>query len=175
MCCDFFILRWRKIQLSNLYRTHDTSYWYWHGFNPRVLPAWLAGWVPTVGGLIVTVRGTADAPRPLYQLYYMAFFFGKPHARSLEFCKFARLTLHTGFFTSALLFYITMRIFPVDGMGAYDDVDYYAAFTAKEAQKLGVMQLDQSNTSLEGVEHIEPLQVQEKGQRTGYIVADGVY
>lgn len=155
MCCDFFILPRRKIQLSNLYRTHDTSYWYWHGFNPRVLPAWLAGWVPTVGGLIVTVRGTTDAPRPLYQLYYMAFFFG--------------------FFTSALLFYITMRIFPVGGMGAYDDVDYYAAFTAKEAQKLSVVQLDQSNASLEGVEHIEPLQVQEKGQKTGYIVADGAH
>lgn len=64
---------------------------------------------------------------------------------------------------------------PVEGMGAFGDVDYYGTFTAKEAAKLGVMQLDQSNTSLEGVEHIEPLQTPEKGPKTEYIVADGVY
>ena len=74
MCCEFFILRRKKIQLSNLYRTEKTSYWYWHGINPRVIFPWLAGWIPTVGGLIVTVRGKVNAPRALYQLYYMAFF-----------------------------------------------------------------------------------------------------
>ncbi|KAF8847466.1 hypothetical protein BDZ45DRAFT_665779 [Acephala macrosclerotiorum] len=56
MCTDFLILRKQKIQLSNLYRTHDTSYWYFHEVNWRVIPAWLAGWAPTVGGLILTVR-----------------------------------------------------------------------------------------------------------------------
>jgi NCS1 family nucleobase:cation symporter-1 len=46
MCCDFLVLRRRRIQLSNLYRNHDTNYWYWHGLNWRVIPAWLAGWAP---------------------------------------------------------------------------------------------------------------------------------
>ena len=68
-----------------------------------------------------------------------------------------------------------MRIFPVEGLGDYDDLDYYGAFTAKEAAKLGVMQLDSSDATLEGVEHIEPLQLQEKGPKTDYIVADGAY
>jgi NCS1 family nucleobase:cation symporter-1 len=80
MACDFYILRRQRIQLSNLYRTHDTAYWYWHGLNWRVIPAWLCGWAPTVGGLIVTVRGDTNAPRALFQLYYTAFFIGKPYS-----------------------------------------------------------------------------------------------
>lgn len=77
MACDFFILRRQKVQLSHLYRTHDTNYWYEYGVNWRAIPAWLCGWAPTVGGLIVTVRGDTSASRVLYQLYYMAFFIGK--------------------------------------------------------------------------------------------------
>ena len=68
-----------------------------------------------------------------------------------------------------------MRLFPVPGLGDYDEIDYFGAFTAKEATKLGVTQLDPSDASLEGVERIEPLQTQEKGPKTDYIVADGVY
>lgn len=80
----------------------------------------------------------------------------------------------TGFFTSALLFYIIMRLCPVPGMGDFDEVDYYGAFTSQEAANLGVMPLD-STTSFEGVEHIEPLKTGEKGPKTEYIVADGAY
>jgi NCS1 family nucleobase:cation symporter-1 len=68
-----------------------------------------------------------------------------------------------------------MRIFPVEGLGAYDEVDYYGAFTAKEAAKLGIAQLDSSEASLEGVERIEPLQSDEKGPKTDYVVTDGAY
>lgn len=80
-----------------------------------------------------------------------------------------------GFFTSGLLFYITMRLFPVPGLREFDDLDYYGAFTAKEAAKLGVMQLEASDASLEGFDHVEPLQDGEKGPKTCYIAADGVY
>jgi NCS1 family nucleobase:cation symporter-1 len=79
-----------------------------------------------------------------------------------------------GFFTSGILFYITMRLFPVQGLGEFDDVDYYGAFTEQEAAKLGVMQLDHSDASLEGIERMEPLQPGEKGPKTEYIVADGI-
>lgn len=77
MVCDFYILRHGRIKLSHLYRTHDTDYWFWKGFNWRVIPCWLGGWAPTIGGLVVTVQETENAPRALYQLYYMAFLIGK--------------------------------------------------------------------------------------------------
>ena len=77
MATDFYLLRRRKIRLSHLYRTHNTQYWYWHGINWRAIPAWLCGWAPTVGGLIVTTNGSTSAPKALYQLYYMAFLIGK--------------------------------------------------------------------------------------------------
>lgn len=49
MACDFYLLRKGNIKLSHLYRTKDTEYWYWHGVNPRVIPAWICGWAPTIG------------------------------------------------------------------------------------------------------------------------------
>lgn len=71
-----------------------------------------------------------------------------------------------------------MKLFPVKGLGEYDDVDYFGAFTAKEAAKLGISQLDQMTSSLEGIEGVEQareLQAGEKGPKTEYIVADGAY
>ncbi|RDW88204.1 uracil permease-2 [Coleophoma cylindrospora] len=157
MACDFFLLRGQKIQLSHLYRTHDTNYWYEHGVNWRAIPAWLCGWAPTIGGLIMTVRGETNGSRALYQLYYMAFFIG--------------------FFLSAIIFYITMKLFPVRGLGEFDDVDYYGAFSAKEAAKLGVSPAGQgaSFDGIEGVEQARELQAGEKGPKTEYIMADGAY
>ncbi len=77
MATDFYLLRKRKIQLSHLYRPEGSSYWFWHGINWRAIPAWLCGWAPTVGGLVVTVNGVTDAPRALFELFYMAFLIGK--------------------------------------------------------------------------------------------------
>ena len=77
MACDYWILRKRKVSLSHLYRTTDTSYWFWNGINWRAIAAWLCGWGPTIGGLIVTVRGDPNPPRALVQLYYMAFLIGE--------------------------------------------------------------------------------------------------
>ncbi|KAH8196868.1 hypothetical protein TruAng_008950 [Truncatella angustata] len=76
MAVDFFILRKQKIQLSHLYRTYDTSYWFWRGINLRAVPAWLCGWAPTIGGLVVSVRGDPEPSKALQELYYMAFFLG---------------------------------------------------------------------------------------------------
>ena len=77
MATDFLVLRRRKIRLTHLYRIHDTSYWYFHGVNWRAIVAWLCGWAPTIGGLVLTAGGKTDGPRALYQLYYMAFLIGK--------------------------------------------------------------------------------------------------
>jgi len=77
MTCDYYILRKRRIRLSHLYRTRDSAYYFSKGFNWRAIPSWLCGWVPTIGGLVVTVRGDADPSRALVELYYMAFLIGK--------------------------------------------------------------------------------------------------
>lgn len=77
MACDYYILRKRRIRLSHLYRTEDSSYYFWKGVNWRAIPAWICGWAPTIGGLIVTVRMDPSPPRPLVQLYYMAFLIGQ--------------------------------------------------------------------------------------------------
>lgn len=68
-----------------------------------------------------------------------------------------------------------MRLFPVAGLGEFDDEDFFGTFYAKEAAKLGVAQRNTYHASLEGIENIEPLQSQEKGPKTEYILADGAH
>ncbi|KAI7782198.1 Allantoin permease [Diaporthe eres] len=123
MATDFLVLRKCKIRLSHLYRTNDTSYWYFHGVNWRAIVAWLCGWAPTIGGLILTAGGNKTGPKALYQLYYMAFLIG--------------------FFISASTFFTLNKLFPVPGMGEYDEVDYYGTFSSKELAKWGVIPPEQ--------------------------------
>ncbi|CAN9342399.1 unnamed protein product [Alternaria alternata] len=122
MSCDYFLLRKRRVRLSHLYRTEDSSYYFTKGFNWRAIPSWLCGWAPTIGGLVVTVRGDVDPPRSLVQLYNMAFLIG--------------------FFISAVVFYILNLIFPVPDMDQIDPTDLYGTFTEREARRAGVAPLD---------------------------------
>ncbi|KAI1382057.1 NCS1 nucleoside transporter family protein-like protein [Hypoxylon crocopeplum] len=133
MAVDFYLLRGRKVRLSHLYTTKNTSYWYWNGINWRAVVSWVCGWAPTIGGLIITVGQDANAPRALYELYFMAFFIG--------------------FFTSAIIFFALNKLFPVAGLGEYDEVDYYGTFTAKEAAKLGVIPIEFQTDAYESGEH----------------------
>jgi NCS1 family nucleobase:cation symporter-1 len=84
----------------------------------RVLPCWVAGWAPTIGGLIASAGGMANAPRALFQLYYTAFF--------------------TGMAISFTSFYVVNFLFPIVGSGEFDSYDYWATFTPEEAIKLGI-------------------------------------
>ncbi|KAI1336903.1 NCS1 nucleoside transporter family protein-like protein [Xylariaceae sp. FL0016] len=118
MATDYYVLRGQKVRLSHMYYKKNSSYWYVAGVNWRALPAWICGWIPTIGGLIVTVNGDTNAPRALFQLYFMAFLIG--------------------FFTSGAIFLLLNKIFPVTGLGEYEDTDIYGTFTAKEAARLGV-------------------------------------
>ncbi|OTA52155.1 NCS1 nucleoside transporter family protein-like protein [Hypoxylon sp. EC38] len=138
MAADFYLLRGRKIRLSHLYSTKDSSYWYWNGVNWRAPVAWICGWIPTIGGLVVTVKQDTNAPRALFQLYFMAFFIG--------------------FFTSAIIFFVLNKLFPVPGMGEYDEVDVYGTFTTKEATKLGIIPVE---FQTDAYDSIEPSLVQE--------------
>ncbi|RMZ66791.1 NCS1 nucleoside transporter family [Pyrenophora seminiperda CCB06] len=122
MSCDYYLLRKRRIRLSHLYRTRDSIYYFSHGFNWRAIVAWICGWAPMIGGLIVTVRAEPHPSRPLVQLYYMAFLIG--------------------FFISAIVFYVLNLISPVPDMDQMDDVDLYGTFTEAEARRVGVAALD---------------------------------
>jgi NCS1 family nucleobase:cation symporter-1 len=122
MVADYFFIRHQKIKLSHLYRPEGSDYWYTHGFNWRVIPCWIAGWAPTIGGLIVSAGGMSAAPAALFQLYYTAFF--------------------TGFSISFTTFYAVTYFFPVTDPGSFDAYDEWATFTPKEAARLGVIPND---------------------------------
>lgn len=119
MICDYYFLRRMKIRLNHLYRPESSDYWFSHGVNWRVIPCWVAGWAPTIGGLIVSVGEMEDAPAALFQLYYTAFF--------------------TGLAISFVTFYAVNLLFPVKGLGEFDVYDDWSTFTPKEAEKLGVL------------------------------------
>ncbi|EJT75912.1 hypothetical protein GGTG_05837 [Gaeumannomyces tritici R3-111a-1] len=119
MICDYFFVRRQRVKLSHLYRPRGSDYWFTHGFNPRVIPCWVAGWIPTIGGLVATVGGYSNAPDALFQLYYAAFFIGL----SISFT----------------LFLIVNMLFPPPGSGEFDPYDDWATFTPKEAARLGIV------------------------------------
>jgi nucleobase:cation symporter-1, NCS1 family len=75
MVADFYLIRHMKVKLSDLYKLHG-SYQFYHGVNWRAFPAWIVGWAPTVGGLALTANLKTTGPRALYELYYVAFFYG---------------------------------------------------------------------------------------------------
>lgn len=51
----------------------------------------------------------------------------------------------SGFFTTSIIFFTLNKLFPVAGMGEYDEVDTYGTLTSEEAAKLGVMSNEQSS------------------------------
>lgn len=118
MIADYYFVRHRRIRLSHLYKTENSDYWFKYGFNWRVVPCWIAGWSPTIGGLIVSAGGMTTAPRALFQLYYTAFF--------------------TGMAISFVTFYGINLLFPIEAAGEFDPYDTWATFTPNEAEKLGV-------------------------------------
>ncbi|KAK6069986.1 ncs1 nucleoside transporter family protein [Seiridium cupressi] len=127
MVCDYFLLRRQKIRFSSLFHQKGSNYWYWHGVNPRVIPCWIAGWAPTIKGLVATA-GSIDSPRAVYELYYMAFFIG--------------------FFISFTFFYIVNLVAPPKHLGEFDEIDSYGTFTIQEASRLGVVRVDGTNNIL---------------------------
>ncbi|CAG8983930.1 hypothetical protein HYALB_00006897 [Hymenoscyphus albidus] len=136
MCADYFFIRHQRIKLSHLYHPQGSDYWYTAGVNWRVIPSWITGWAPTIGGLVLTVQKDTTGPRVLCELYFMAFFLG--------------LSISAG------LFYGLTTAFPVKAAGEFDDVDIYGTFTSEEAIRLDVVPLD----VVEGIEdekRISPL------------------
>lgn len=48
-----------------------------------------------------------------------------------------------GFFVSSTIFFSLNKLFPVPGMGEYDEVDFYGTLTSAEADKLGIVRNEQ--------------------------------
>ena len=119
MIADYYLIRRQRIKLSDLYRTEPSDYWFQHGFNWRAIPCWVAGWGPTIGGLVVSAGGIDDAPDALFQLYYTAFF--------------------SGMAISFLSFFVVNWCFPIKGAGEFDAYDDWGTFSPREAGKLGIV------------------------------------
>jgi NCS1 family nucleobase:cation symporter-1 len=152
MVCDYFFNRHQKIRLNHLYRPEGSDYWFSHGFNWCVIPCWIAGWSPTIGGLIVSAGAMKDAPDALFQLYYTAFF--------------------TGFSISFATFYAVNFFLPIKGAGEYDEYDNWATFSPKEAARNGVVPNDYAEELVDtrfgasGYEH-HPTKAKEQEHEVG--------
>ena len=57
------------------------------------------------------------------------------------------LTLVSGFFVSAVVFYALNVIFPVPDLDQMDSVDVYGTFTAAEARRIGIAPLEEDSSA----------------------------
>ena len=120
MCCEYWILRHRRIKLSDLYHPRkDGIYYYWNGINWRSFISWTVGWAYLIPGFAHTVTPGVAVPQACINLYYLAF--------------------PLGFTVSFLTHWALNTLNPPAGLGDQDDVDYYETFTKEEAEKLGVV------------------------------------
>jgi NCS1 family nucleobase:cation symporter-1 len=117
--CDYWVLRRRRIKLSDLYHAQETGiYYYWRGVNWRAFVSWFCGWVPLLPGLIHLVTPSIQVSVGATRLYSLSFVIG------LCMSFVVHLALNT--------------IFPPPGLQDFDEVDNFGTFTPEEAQKLGV-------------------------------------
>ena len=61
-CCEYWILRQRRIKLSDLYHPRpDGIYHYWHGINWRSFVSWTVGWsylIPSLVRSLLNIKST---------------------------------------------------------------------------------------------------------------------
>ncbi|EXJ88396.1 hypothetical protein A1O1_05326 [Capronia coronata CBS 617.96] len=124
--CDYFLIRRRHVKLSDLYSPSSSGiYYYFHGFNLRAFAAWVCGWAPQLPGFIADVNASVTVPKASMDMFYLAF----PLGLAISFT----------------IYYALNRVFPPQGVGEYDDVDYYGTFSPEEATKLGVTPLEEAS------------------------------
>ncbi|OAL37940.1 hypothetical protein AYO20_02773 [Fonsecaea nubica] len=120
MVCDFWVIRDRKLKLSDLYIPNESSiYWYNRGFNWRAYASWLVGMAPALPGFINAVNPAIHVPKGAQEIFYLAYI--------------------EGFALAFVVHYVLNRLFPVPGLGEIDSEDLFATFTVEEARELGVM------------------------------------
>lgn len=58
LLADFWVVRRRRLNLAAMYRLGPgTEQFYWHGFNPRAVAAFVCGVIPTLPGFIRQIGG----------------------------------------------------------------------------------------------------------------------
>ncbi|KAJ9207699.1 hypothetical protein DTO021D3_3164 [Paecilomyces variotii] len=131
MITDYWIIRSRRIKLSDLYDPRPQGiYYYIYGINWRSFAAWVVGFTPLLPGFVHAVNPKITVPVGCTRLYDLAF--------------------PLGFVISAVLYVAISKIWPPMGLGEVDESDYYGTFTTEEATRLGVIPRDE----IEGVEVI---------------------
>lgn len=119
MVCDYWILRRRRIKLSDLYQPRsDGLYYYWRGINWRSFASWIVGWSYLLPGFAHAVTPKVKVPEACTNLYYLAFPLGFAVSFTVHLCL--------------------NRLFPPAGLGVIDEIDHFGTFTPAEAAKLGV-------------------------------------
>jgi NCS1 family nucleobase:cation symporter-1 len=129
MISDYWIVRRRKIKLSDLYHDRkDGTFFFWHGVNWRSFVAWIIGWSYLIPGLANAVGAGINVPAACAKLYYLAF--------------------PLGFVVSSSIYVLLNLFFPPEGLGVVDEVDEFDTFTLNEGQKLGVLPVTQGNVQI---------------------------
>ena len=117
--CDFFLIRHRKLKLSDLYHADRTSIYYFvSGVNPRAFISWVVGFASQLPGFANAVNPSIKVPAGCQELYYLAF--------------------PLGFAISFILHYIICKVWPPRGLGEIDEYDTFGTFSVEEAEKMGV-------------------------------------
>lgn len=120
MICDYWVVRRRKLKLSDLYHGRkDGSFYFWHGVNWRSFAAWITGWSYLIPGFVKAVNPNINVPAACTRLYYLAF--------------------PLGFVESFVVYYALNYISPPEGLRDIDEVDDFGTFTTYEAEKLGIV------------------------------------
>jgi nucleobase:cation symporter-1, NCS1 family len=139
--CDYWLIRQRKIKLSDLYHPSPSGiYFFSGGVNWRSFISWLVGWAPLLPGFIHAIRPSIYVPIGASRVYALGFPFG--------------------FVTAFIVHLILNKTWPPRGLGETDAFDVYGTFTAAEAEKVGILCSTDSTSS--DVEHVHGSQGESK-------------
>jgi NCS1 family nucleobase:cation symporter-1 len=116
--CDYFLVRRRRIKLSDLYIARPGAiYYYARGFNWRTVVSWTLGWVPLFPGLLHAIKPDIDVDPSVANIYNIAFVLG--------------------FTITFITHFVLNTLFPPPGLGKTDDEDQFGVFTAEIPIPLG--------------------------------------
>ncbi|RKU47066.1 hypothetical protein DL546_009025 [Coniochaeta pulveracea] len=130
--CDYWIIRRRRIKLSDLYHNRPEGiYYFWHGFNWRAFVAWVLGFWSQLPGF-----GAKVTPASVHV--------------SQGWSNIFNLAFLVGFAISFTVFWGLSTVWPPRGLGEVDEYDTFGTFTSDEAARLGVIP-GQETTVVEGL------------------------
>lgn len=123
--CDYWIIRRRKLKLSDLYTdSPDGIYYFYKGYNVQGLVTFFVALAPGLPGLI----SSANPSIKLNNEGIMHYYYGN--------------TLF-GWFIGFFLYWALCTIWKPKGLGEMDEGDYYGTYWPEECEYWGVLRQDQ--------------------------------